>query len=560
MKLTLQRYFKFPLFQNWATGLWTIVTLGLALILSAPMWALVGGLFSDTGEVWQNLATTVLPLYVQNSLLLGLGVGLGVTVLGTGTAWLVTMCRFPGSRLLEWGLLLPLAAPSYILAYTYTELLEYYGPVQTTLRQWFGWQEATDYWFPNLRSLPGAIVVLTLVLYPYVYLITRSAFLNQSIVTLEASRSLGCNPWQSFWRVALPLARPAIAAGASLALMETLNDFGTVEFFSVQTFTTGIYRTWFDMGERGAALQLAVCLLGFILALVAIERWSRGQAKYYQTTMRLQDLPQYALGGFRAGLALLGCLVPVVLGFGVPAGVLLQMTWEHRETAFNGEFMDYARHSLVLAGVSAAIALGVAVVMSYVQRSQPTRLVKLATQLAALGYAIPSAVVVIGILMPLGQVDNAIGDWLEARFGITSGLLLSGTITALVFAYVVRFLAVAINSVESNLLKIKPSLDEASRNQGYGLMGTLWRVHLPLLRSGLLAAMLLVFVDVMKELPATLIIRPFNFDTLAVRVYSLASDERLSEAAGSALAIVLVGLIPVVFLSYQMRQSRLLGK
>lgn len=536
--------------------LWIATIVGLAIVLSSPIWAILGGLWVDSGEVWQNLATTVLPTYVMNSIWLMVGVGMGVAAIGTGTAWLVTLCRFPGSRFFEWAMLLPLAAPSYILAYTYTELLDYYGPVQTTLRQLFGWQSAEDYWFPNVRSLPGAILMLTLVLYPYVYLIARSAFLTQSVVTLEASRSLGCNPWQSFFRVAIPLARPAIIAGLSLALMETLNDFGTVEFFSVQTFTTGIYRTWFDMGEQGAAIQLALCLLGFILLLIIFERFSRGQAKYYQTANRIQDLSRYSLGWGRSLLAWMACGVPLTLGFVVPAGLLAHMTWVNRDIAFDSQFMDYAQHSFWLALMTAGIAMVIAVVMNYGKRLHHTWITKVATQAASLGYAVPSAIVVVGILMPLGKVDQAIGNWLETHFGITTGLLVSGTVTALVFAYIVRFLAVAMNSVEASLTNIKPSLDEAARSLGEGWFGTLWRVHIPLLRSGLLTAILLVFVDVMKELPATLIVRPFNFDTLAVRVYNLAADERLSEAAGSALAIVLVGLVPVILLSWQMTRSR----
>ncbi|MBD2329603.1 iron ABC transporter permease [Alkalinema sp. FACHB-956] len=538
---------------NW---LWIVTIVGLAIVLSSPIWAILGGLWVDSGEVWQNLATTVLPTYVMNSLWLMVGVGVGVTAIGTGTAWLVTLCRFPGRRLFEWALLLPLAAPSYILAYTYTELLDYYGPIQTQLRQLFGWESAADYWFPNVRSLPGAILMLTLVLYPYVYLIARSAFLTQSVVTLEASRSLGCNPWQSFFRVAIPLARPAIIAGLSLALMETLNDFGTVEFFSVQTFTTGIYRTWFDMGEQGAALQLALCLLGFILVLIVLERLSRGQAKYYQTANRIQDLSRYSLGWGRSLLAWIACGVPLTLGFLVPAGLLAHLTWINREIAFDSQFIDYAQHSFGLSLMTAGIAMTIAVVMNYGKRLHSTWITQVSTQVASLGYAVPSAIVVIGILMPLGKVDQAIGAWLETHWSITTGLLVSGTVTALIFAYIVRFLAVAMNSVEASLTNIKPSLDEAARSLGEGWLGTLWRVHIPLLRSGLLTAILLVFVDVMKELPATLIVRPFNFDTLAVRVYNLAADERLAEAAGSALAIVVVGLVPVILLSWQMTRSR----
>jgi iron(III) transport system permease protein len=472
-------------------------------------------------------------------------------------------------------LLLPLAAPAYILAYTYTELLEYYGPIQTQLRRWFGWETVQDYWFPNVRSLPGAIVMLTLVLYPYVYLLARSAFLTQSSSLLEASRNLGCNPWRSFRTVALPLARPAIVAGLSLALMETLNDFGTVEFFSVPTFTTGIYRTWFNMGERLAASQLAALLLLFIFGLIALERLSRQQQRYFQTAGQGRAVSRYRLSGWRSLLAIGSCVLPIILGFLVPAGVLVQLmggnsaagTNSRADTDFpsgagsseaivqntSNSFWEFARHSLLLSLLTAAIAVLLAIVLAYGQRLRPAN--RWATQLATLGYAVPGAVIAVGILVPLGLFDNTVDAWSRSTFGVSTGLLLSGTIAALVFAYLVRFLAVGFGAVESSLERIKPSLDDAARCLGCGTVSTLQKVHLPLVRGGLLTGLILVFVDVMKELPATLIVRPFNFDTLAIRVYNLASDERLAEAAAPALAIVVVGLLPVVLLSWQMVQG-----
>ncbi|MBD2021292.1 iron ABC transporter permease [Leptolyngbya sp. FACHB-36] len=544
---------------------WTTLVTAIALVLAIPVLTVLSSVFANAGEVWSHLASTVLPTYITNSLWLMLGVGVGVTVIGTGTAWLVTMCRFPGSGLLEWGLLLPLAAPAYILAYTYTELLEFYGPVQTALRTTFGWESVSDYWFPNVRSLGGAVVMLTLVLYPYVYLLARSAFLTQSVCTLEASRSLGCGPWRSFFRVALPLARPAIAAGLSLALMETLNDYATVQFFSVDTFTTGIYRTWFGMGERLAASQLAACLLGFVLVLVLLEQWSRGQARYYQPK-RYQELPTHRLRGARAIAAWIVCGLPIVLGLLLPAGLLVQMMLSPTTSDSSDDFAsaanpndrlwEFASNSLILALLTAAIAVVIAVILAYGRRLRPNFGMRLATQTAALGYAVPGSVIAVGTLFPLGGLDNAIDAWMKSTFGIATGLLLSGTIMALVFAYLVRFLAVSFNSIDASLVGIKPSLDDAARSLGLGTTQTLLRIHAPLLGSGLFTAAVLVFVDVMKELPATLIVRPFNFDTLAVRVYNLASDERLAEAAAPALAIVLVGLLPVILLSMQISQSR----
>ncbi len=539
---------------NW--NAWTIFVVAIASLISAPVIFVLSSIFSDTGEIWSHLASTVLPRYLLNSFILMLGVGCGVSVIGVGAAWLVTMCRFPGSRIFEWAMLLPLATPAYILAYTYTELLEFYGPVQMWLREIFGWTSVSDYWFPQIRSLGGAIALLTLTLYPYVYLLTRVAFLEQSTCTLEASRSLGANPWRSFFTIALPLARPAIMAGLALALMETLNDFGTVQYFGVDTFTTGIYRTWFGMGERVAAAQLAAVLLLFILWLILLELWSRRQAKYYQTTSQQQQLKRFPLDGIRGIATSFACLLPVFLGFLLPAGLLLEMTITESGASFRGRFWDYASHSLTLAGITAVLGVAIALLMAYGVRLNRNWGMGVSTRIAAMGYAIPGSVIAVGILIPIGTIDNAIDGFMRSMFGISTGLLLSGTMTALVFAYLVRFMAVAFGAVESSLVKIKPSLDDASRSLGYGVTKTLIKVHVPMMWGGLLTGAMLTFVDVMKELPATMVIRPFNFDTLAIRVYNLAADERLSEAAGPALAIVLVGIIPVIILSLKIAKSR----
>ncbi len=555
---------------------WTVTSLLLALLLMLPLGSVFLGIFSDTRAVWQHLITTVLGEYIANSLILMGGVGLGVTIVGTLCAWLVTSCQFWGRSVFQWALLLPLAAPAYILAYTYTELLEYYGPVQSTLRQWFTYKTAQDYWFPNVRSMPGAILMLVLVLYPYVYLLARSAFLNQSSITLEASRSLGYTPWQGFLTVALPMARPAIVAGLSLALMETLNDYGTVEFFAIPTFTVGIFRTWLGQGERSAALQLALLLLSFIAVLVIFERLSRDRQRYYQSN-RLQEIQRYKLRSWHHWGAIVACGLPIVLGFGIPVGVLLSLIQRNLTvsnnpttnnindgdygTATSGEFLanatdpfwSYATNSFVLASTAATIALLVSLILAYSQRLQPTKLNRWAIQGATLGYAIPGAVIAIGSMLPLGAFDNALDGWMRSQFNVSTGLLLSGTIFALVFAYLSRFLAVGYGAVESSLNNIKPNLDNAAQSLGLNPFKILFQIHLPLIRSGLISAAILVFVDVMKELPVTLIMRPLNYDTLAVRVFNLASDERLSEAALPALAIIGVGLLPVLILSAQMR-------
>ena len=534
---------------------WTVVAIAIALLISTPVLFVLGSIFSNAEEIWSHLAATVLPDYILNSLWLMLGVSAGVLPIGVGTAWLVTMCRFPGSRQFEWLLLLPLAAPAYLLAYIYTDMLDYYGPVQTGLRSLFGWESVQDYWFPDIRSLWGAILMLILVLYPYVYLLARVAFLEQSSCTLEASRCLGCNPWRSFLTVALPMARPAVMAGLALALMETLNDFGTVQFFGVNTFTTGIYRTWLGLGERVAAAQLAAMLLLFILCLILLERWSRRRARYYQKS-HYQPLPKYELHWGRAALAWGACAVPVALGFLLPSLFLLQMTVQHLDETLDRNFWELASHSFILAVTTAAVAIVISLILAYGQRLRPNPLMLTAVRIAAMGYAVPGSVIAVGVLMPMGRFDNALDSWMRSTFGISTGLLLSGTITALVFAYLVRFLAIAFGAVESSLNKIKPSLDDASRSLGHNATSTLVNVHAPLMWGGILTAAMLVFVDVMKELPATLVIRPFNFDTLAIQVYQYASDERLIEASAPALAIILVGIVPVLLLSFRITRSR----
>lgn len=542
--------------KGWLSQGWLFLVILIALILSTPIWVVLSSIFSNKAEVWNHLASTVLPLYLTNSLWLMVGVGLGVLGMGVTTAWLVTMCRFPGSRMFEWALLLPLAAPAYILAYTYTNLLEVSGVVQITLRQLFNLQTG-QYWFPNIRSLPGAIALLSLTLYPYVYLWARVAFLEQGAVILEASRILGCNPWQSFWRVALPLARPAIAAGLSLALMETLNDYGTVQYFAVDTFTTGIYRTWFGMGEQVAASQLAACLMLFVLWLVLWERWSRRQAKFYQIGS-YRSLPSYDLQGSRAIWAIIICTVPITLGLLIPGIHLGLMTWGQRDQILGDRFWNFAGNSFTLAGITALIAIILGLVIAYGVRISGSSAMGFASQITSLGYAVPGSVIAVGILIPLGFMDSAIDNWFRDHWQISTGLLFSGTIFALIFGYLVRFLAVSLGGITAGLEKIKPNLDNAARSLGCSPLATLKQIHIPLLGSSLLTAGMLVFVDVMKELPATMILRPFNFDTLAVRVYNLASDERLPEAASAALAIVLVGLIPVLFLTWQIRNSRIL--
>jgi len=535
--------------------LWSVGALAIALIIAAPILFIASNIVGAPSDAWQHLASTVLPRYVTNSAILAIGVSIGTIAIGVSTAWLVSVCEFPLRRLWEALLLFPLAAPAYLLAYTYTEFFDFSGPVQSGLRALFGW-EYRDYWFPDIRSIGGAIALLALTLYPYVYLLTRVAFLEQSVCTLEASRVLGCSPWRSFWRVAVPLARPAIAAGTALAVMETLNDFGTVDYFGVDTFTTGIYRTWFAMGDRPAAIQLAAVLLVFVFVLLAIERSSRNRAAYFQSNdTGTAEITRYRLGGWRAAAAIAACALPVGFGFVLPAGILLEMAVANADLVFNREFWEFAGNSLLVSGVTAAIATIVATFLAYSVRLNPRWAVRLSARVASLGYAVPGSAIAVGVLIPAGTIDNAIDGWMRSTFGISTGLLFSGTMTILVFAYLVRFLAVSFGSVEASLGKVPPSLDEAARSLGHTPAKTLVEIHVPIVWSGLLTAAMTVFVDVMKELPATLALRPFNFDTLAVRVYNLASDERLAEASGLALALVVVGMVPALVLGWQISRS-----
>jgi iron(III) transport system permease protein len=528
----------------------------IALLLSIPILtvaaSLIGGPESD---VWGHLAATVLPRYISNTLWLVIGVGLIVPTIGAGTAWLVTMCRFPGRRVFEWALILPLAVPAYVMAYTYTDFLQFTGPVQTALRDLMGWGPR-EYWFPEIRSLWGAIAMLSFVLYPYVYLLARACFLEQSVCALEVSRTLGCGRWSSFFRVALPLARPSIIAGTSLALMETLADFGTVSYFGVQTFTTGIVRAWTSFGDRVAASQLAAVLLCFVFVVLLIERTSRGRARYHNASATYQNLPGYELAGIKALAAWLACFTPILIGFLLPGAILLEMSISRGDDQFGARFLELAFNSFSLAGVTAVLAVMLATIMTYSVRLQPSRAVYLANRVASMGYAIPGTVIAIGVLIPFANFDNALDLWMRQTFGISTGLLLTGSMAALVFAYLVRFLAVSLNTMEASLGRIRPTMDDAARTLGHGPFSTLIRVHAPMMWASMLTAGLVVFVDVMKELPATLVMRPFDFDTLAVQAYNLAADERLTEASTAALAIVAVGILPVILLSKTIAKSR----
>lgn len=542
--------------RNWfAQSSITFGILLLCLLLSIPIFTIFASITSPTDGVWQHLYDTVLGDYVTHSLTLMVGVGFLVLLLGIGPAWLVTMTQFPGSRILEWALVLPLAMPAYIIAYTYSGIMDVGGPMQSWIRETFSLRFG-EYWFPDIRTLGGAVAMLSLVLYPYVYLLSRAAFIEQSVCVLEVSRTLGASPFRAFSRVALPLARPAIIAGLSLVLMETLADYGTVQYFGVSAFTTGIFRTWFGLGSSTAAAQLSAVLLVFILLLILAEQWSRHKARYHHTSNKYTRLPRIELRGWKRAAAMTYCIFPVLFGFVVPVIQLSMWAVDTWELIDKDGFLTLAMNSLKLATITAVIALALGLGIIYCKRLRPTLTLRGIVRVLGLGYAIPGTVIAVGVMIPFAWFDNTLDAWMRERFDISTGLLFSGTLVAVVFAYLVRFLPVSLNTLDAGLGKIKPTMDDAGRSMGLKPLQILWRVHMPIMRGSLLTASLLVFVDVLKELPATLILRPFNFNTLAIRTYELANQERLAEASSSALMIVVAGIIPVIILSKTISRSR----
>lgn len=526
-----------------------------ALIVISPLIAIAASaLLPDSSNLFAHLWDTVLFEYITNSLLLAAGVGILTLLLGVPAAWFTSVCSFPGQRTFSWMLLLPLAFPAYIIAYTYTGVLDYAGPVYTFIRE-VGGQELSDQLFFSIRTIPGAILMLGLVLYPYVYLLTRAAFLEQSVSFLEVSRTLGYSVREGFFILAIPLARPAIVTGMSLALMETLADYGTVAYFSISTFTTGIFRAFYGFGELSAAAQLSTILMLFVAVLLFSERYSRRRAHYHETAGRKTRQTRIVLRGRHVLWAWLLCLTPILFGFILPALILLKWALFDAEWALIS-FVDLAWHSFELAILAALIAVALAVLLSYARRQYRQRMVLGFVSLAGLGYAIPGAIVAVGVIVPLAWLDHRIIAAARSLFDLEIGLILSGTIFALLFAYTVRFLAISLGTVQSGLDKIKPSMDQTARSLGYRKMEVLGIIHIPLMRASLLTAFLIVFVDVLKELPATLILRPFNFNTLAVRAYELASDERLIDAALPSILIVVTGIIPVILLSRTLSSSR----
>lgn len=540
----------------WSAGAVVIAAIVLAPILAVLWIALAPVLpWVDGGAGLGNLWSTTLPRYLRTTILLMFGVGLLTAMVGTGAAWLIARYRFPGARWIEWALLMPLAVPAYVGAYALVDFLEYAGPVQTFLRGLMGWQTARDYWFPEIRSLGAAILVLSAALYPYVYLLTRAALREQSGGGEEVAMSLGVGPLARFWRVGLPLARPAIAAGVAIVMMESVNDFGTVDYFAVQTLTTGIFTTWLEANSASGAAQIAGVVLALVVALVLIEKASRRRSRFYMLSSRHRPVLKRDLTGLAGVVATALCLVPILMGFVLPAGVILYHALGELDVWLDPGLLLALWHTVAVGGIAALVTVLAAVFLVYgvrlSGRSLPRRLMPVTT----IGYAAPGAVLGVGILIPLARLDHWMADAVEAASGIDIGLVLTGSAFALVLAYSVRFFAIAQGAADAGFGRVSPSLPMAAQSLGRNRAGVLREVYAPLVRGTLASALLLVFVDCVKELPATLLLRPFNYDTLATRVHEQASLEQLSRAAPGAVLIMLVGLVAVAFLARANRET-----
>lgn len=529
--------------------LWTLGAVLIAAVVLAPVLSVVWIAFHPTENIWPHLMATVLPRYLKTTLALMAGVAVLTASIGTGAAWIVGMYQFPGRRWLAHALMFPLAIPAYVGAYALVDLLDYAGPLQTALRAAFGWHSARDYWFPETRSLWSAVLVLSAALYPYVYILARAAFAEQSGATYEVARALGQGPWGVFRRVGLPLARPAIAAGVALALMETVADYGTVHHFGVQTLTTGIFSTWLDGGNAGGAAQIAGVILTLIFVLVALERISRRGARFHGMARAQRPVERHPLSGPAAALAFAACAAPVLMGFVLPVGVMLALSVQAPGQWLAPGLLAALGNTLTVAGLAALATVAAAVFLVYGIRLAGRGAARAVLPITSLGYATPGAVLAVGLLFPLAALDHRLADGIQALTGHDPGLLITGTAFALGLAYLVRFFGIAQGAVDAAFGRVSPSLPMAARSLGRSAGGTLTAVYLPMMRGSVLTALLVVFVDCVKELPATLLLRPFNYNTLSTRVFELASLERLSEAAPAALLVMAVGLVAVAVMA-----------
>ncbi|MCC2523013.1 ABC transporter permease [Vibrio coralliilyticus] len=534
--------------------LWKTSSGTLALLLVLPILAIFLTSIGETDDLFSHLMSTVMPTYTFNTVVLAAGTMALSLVFGIPSAWIMAMCRIPSERILQWALVLPLAMPGYIVGYIFTDWLDFAGPVQILLRDLTGWGPG-DYWFPDIRTLTGAIIVLALVLYPYVYLLCRAAFMEQNVSLLQSARLLKCSPWESFRRISLPLVRPSIAVGLSLVAMETIGDFGTVSYFAVNTLTTAVYDTWLGYSSLTAAAKISAIMLVFVILLLSAERYSRRKQKLFQNQFSSREDFRYELSGWKKWLALIWCWGLVAIAFLFPLLQLGIYAYKYFAQSWTPEFREYALNSLYVSLSAAVIGVIVAIIVNFYNRLAANRQGLAVMRLSSMGYAVPGTVLAIGVMVPVLFMDHLVNDIAKFMQWGRPGLIFSGSMFALIFALVVRFSAVAIGSIESSLNKVSPSLDMASRTMGCNSNQMLWRVHFPLIRRGALIAGLLVFIESMKELNAALLLRPFNFETLATYVYNFASDEQLELAALPAVLLVLVGLIPLVMVNRSLEHT-----
>ncbi|AXN31520.1 iron ABC transporter permease [Vibrio coralliilyticus] len=534
--------------------LWKTSSGTLALLLVLPILAIFLTSIGETDDLFSHLMSTVMPTYTFNTVVLAAGTMALSLVFGIPSAWIMAMCRIPSERILQWALVLPLAMPGYIVGYIFTDWLDFAGPVQILLRDLTGWGPG-DYWFPDIRTLTGAIIVLALVLYPYVYLLCRAAFMEQNVSLLQSARLLKCSPWESFRRISLPLVRPSIAVGLSLVAMETIGDFGTVSYFAVNTLTTAVYDTWLGYSSLTAAAKISAIMLVFVILLLSAERYSRRKQKLFQNQFSSREDFRYELSGWKKWLALTWCWGLVAIAFLFPLLQLGIYAYKYFAQSWTPEFREYALNSLYVSLSAAVIGVIVAITVNFYNRLAANRQGLAFMRLSSMGYAVPGTVLAIGVMVPVLFMDHLVNDIAKFMQWGRPGLIFSGSMFALIFALVVRFSAVAIGSIESSLNKVSPSLDMASRTMGCNSNQMLWRVHFPLIRRGALIAGLLVFIESMKELNAALLLRPFNFETLATYVYNFASDEQLELAALPAVLLVLVGLIPLVMVNRSLEHT-----
>lgn len=528
---------------------WSVAAVLVAGLVLMPVLSVVWLALNPTDNIWPHLLSSVMPRYFGNTVALAMGTGLLAAAMGTGAAWLVSMYDFPGRGVLQWLLLLPLAVPAYIGAYALADFLDYSGPVQIALRGWFGWETARDYWFPRIRSLEAAIVVLASALYPYVYLLTRAALHEQSGSAYEVARALGTGPWGLFARVGLPLARPAIVAGSAIAMMEAVADYGVVSYFGVQTLNTGIFTTWLERRNAGGAAQIACAMLAIIVLLSLWERFARRNARYHQSARQPRPIQRQRLRALPGVLATLACTLPFAMGFVLPVGVIATYALAYPQGWVSPGLVRAAWHTVSLGGIAAVLTVLMALIMVYGTRLSGRALPRLLMPVTTIGYAAPGAVLAVGLLIPLAALDHRVADGWLAVTGTDPGLILTGTGTAIVLAYLVRFFAIGQGAIDAAFTRVPPSLPMAARSLGRDNAGVLRAVYLPMMRGSVGAALLLVFVDCVKELPATLLLRPFNFETLATRTHERASLEDLGNAAPAALLVMAVGLAAVALLA-----------